>query len=162
MSAASVERFQRKLTAILEVLLAGTLLGMMLVVVVLVVMRYGFESGLVGANETATMAFVYVSSLGAAVAVGKDEHVRVDLLTGHLGDRGRVRLQALTALLVGLLNLALVFTSIVWILKTGHIPMPVTQVPRAVVQASIPIGCGLASIYSGARLASLWRGVWGS
>ena len=155
MTQTSIRRFERGLTTLLKALLSVTLLGMLVVIIVLVIMRYGFETGLVGANEAATVAFVYVSSLGAAVAMGRDEHVRVDLLSRRLGGVGRRRLQALTALLVGLLNLTLLVASIPWIAKTGHIPMPVTQVPRAVLQVSIPIGCGLTLVYCLTRIALL-------
>ena len=159
MRTALLRRLESRLAAGLEWVLAATLLGILIVVVVLVVLRYGFDSGLVGANESATMAFVYVSSLGAAVAVGRDEHVRVDLLSSRFGSRGRDRLAAVGALLVGLLNIALLLSSITWIADTGHIPMPVTQVPRAIMQVSIPIGCGLAALFCLIRLITLWNRV---
>ncbi len=155
--AMTVAGLERRLTALLDAFLGATLLAMLLVIVVLVVMRYGFQSGLVGANETATMAFVYVSSLGAAVAIGRDEHVRVNFLAARLGARPRAHLQSLAAVLVGVLNLTLLFGGMAWIAETGHTPMPVTQVPRVVLQASIPIGCGLAVLFCVTRLVALRR-----
>ena len=153
----SLQAFERRLTALLETALAAGLLGMFLIVVVLVILRYVFESGLVGANETATVVFVYLSSLGAAIAVGRQEHIRVDLLSTRLSPRGRLALEASNLGLVAILNAVVAASSISWIATTGHIPMPVTQVPRYLMQASVPLGCGLATLYCGIKLVALFR-----
>ncbi len=153
----SLRTLERRLTNLLEALLAAGLLGMFLVVVVLVILRYAFESGLVGANETATVVFVYLSSIGAAIAVGRQEHIRVDLLSSRLGPRGRLALEASNFGFVAILNAVVAASSISWIAATGHIPMPVTQVPRYLLQASVPLGCGLATLYCGLKLVALFR-----
>ncbi len=153
----SLQAFERRLTSLLEAVLAAGLLGMFLVVVVLVALRYAFQSGLVGANETATVVFVYLSSLGAAVAVGRQEHIRVDLLSARLGERGRLALEACNLGMVATLNAVLAVSSIAWIDATGHTLMPVTQMPRYLLQLSVPLGCGLATLYCAIKLATLFR-----
>lgn len=153
----SLQAFERRLTSLLEAVLAAGLLGMFLVVVVLVALRYAFQSGLVGANETATVVFVYLSSLGAAVAVGRQEHIRVDLLSARLGRRGRLALEACNLGMVAILNAVLAVSSIAWIDATGQTLMPVTQVPRYLLQASVPLGCGLATLYCTIKLVTLFR-----
>ncbi|MCY4188188.1 MAG: TRAP transporter small permease [Bryobacterales bacterium] len=149
--------FERRLTALLEALLCAALLGMFLVIVLLVILRYAFASGLVGANEAATVAFVYLSSLGAAACVGRQDHIRVTLLSARLGARGRLALEAANLGIVAILNAVVAASSIPWIAATGHIPMPVTQVPRYMLQASVPLGCGLATLYCIVKLAALLR-----
>ena len=149
--------FERRLTVALESVLATGMLGVLLTILVLVTMRYVFQSGLVGANELATVAFVYLSSIGAAVAVGRDEHIRVDLLASRLDARGRKALAVFTLSLVGLLNLVLVAYSLTWIATTGHTPMPASQVPRFVAQVGVPLGCGLAALYCCTRIAATLR-----
>lgn len=153
----SLRAFERRLTAVLEAVLAAGLLGMFLVVVLLVALRYAFQSGLVGANETATVVFVYLSSLGAAVAVGRQEHIRVDLLSARLGKRGRLALEASNLGMVAILNAVLAATSVAWIDATGQTLMPVTQMPRYLLQASVPLGCGLATLYCTIKLITLFR-----
>ena len=152
-----IRKFERRLTVALETALAAGLLGVLLTVLVLVTMRYVFQSGLVGANELATVAFVYLSSIGAAVAVGRDEHIRVDLLAFWLDARGRKALAISTLSLVGLLNVVVVAYSVTWIATTGHTPMPASQVPRFLAQVSIPLGCGLAALYCGTRILTTLR-----
>ena len=153
----SLRAFERRLTTLLEAVLAAGLLGMFLVVVVLVILRYAFQSGLVGANESATIVFVYLSSLGAAVAVGRQEHIRVDLLSTRLGPRGRLVVEVFNLGIVAILNAVIAASSVDWIAATGHIPMPVTQVPRYLLQVSVPLGCGLATLYCGIKLVTLLR-----
>ena len=153
----SLQAFERRLTTLLEAVLAAGLLGMFLVVVLLVALRYAFQSGLVGANETATIVFVYLSSLGAAVAVGRQEHIRVDLLSARLGNRGRLALEACNLGMVAILNAVLAASSVAWIDATGQTLMPVTQMPRYLLQLSVPLGCGLATLYCAIKLAALFR-----
>lgn len=150
-----IREFERRLTVALEAVLAAGMLGVFSTIVVLVIMRYVFQSGLVGANELATAAFVYLSSLGAAVAVGRDEHMRVALLSGRLGAGGRTALAVASLSLVALLNLVVVSCSVTWIAATGHTPLPASQLPRFVAQASIPLGCGLAVLYCCTRIAAV-------
>ena len=152
-----VLEFERRLTRVLEFALAAGMLAMFLIIIVLVTMRYLFQSGLVGANETATVVFVYLSSLGAAVSVGREEHIRLDILPRKLGSRGKQVADIVALLLVGALNALLAERSLTWIAKTGHTLMPATQVPRIAVQAAVPLGCLLAVAYCGTRIVSKLR-----
>ena len=154
----SVRGFERRLTSVLEAFLSAGMLGVFLVIVVLVVMRYLFRSGLVGANEIATVAFAYLSSIGAAVAVGRKEHIRVDLLSRKVSARGRKALAIASLSVVGILNLVIAVTSLTWIATTGYTPMPASQIPRIMAQACVPLGCGLATLYCCTRIAAILRG----
>ena len=157
MRPAAAEALERRLASALEALLAAGMLVVFLVIVTLVVMRYLFQSGLVGSNEMATVTFVYLSSVGAAVAVGRQDHIRVDLLSQRLGRRGKAAVELAVLTLVALLNLTVVLTSIPWIGATGHIPMPASQLPRYLAQASVPLGCGLAALFCFTRMLRVTR-----
>ena len=152
-----LQALERRLTTVLEALLAGGLLALLLLILTLVTLRYLFQTGLVGANETATALFVYLSAIGAAVAVGRGEHISVELVPNHLGERWRHRLELGALALVAAFNAVLVERSVVWIAVTGHTLMPATQLPRIAVQLSIPLGCGLAAAYCCARMARLLK-----
>ena len=49
--------------------------------------------------------------------------------------------------LVGLINLIIAWYSIPWISLTGDNLMPTLGATRSVVQISIPLGCGFATLY---------------
>lgn len=152
----TTRNFERHLTRGLEFLLAAGMLSMFLIIIVLVAMRYFFQSGLVGANETATVVFVYLSSIGAAVAVGRDEHIGLDLVRQKLGAAGRRFLYVFALLLVAGLNAVVAERSLTWIATTGHVPMPATQIPRLAAQAAVPLGCVLAVVFCCTRIAAAW------
>ena len=147
----------RKLTAVLETLLALCLLVMLLTILLLVLLRYVFNVGIVGANEMATILFVYTTAIGSAVAVGKKEHVAVEFLIEKLPANWKTAADIFGYAGVGLLNGVMLWHSIRWIEVTGDYLMPATQLPRFYAQASVPIGCGLAVLYAVVCIASALR-----
>ena len=149
--------FERRLTRVLEAALAGGMLCMFGIIVVLVLMRYLFQAGLVGANELATVLFVHLSAVGAAVAIGREEHIRLELLQRRLGVRGKRLAEIASLMAVGGLNLVLAERSLAWISVTGHTVMPATQAPRAIAQVAVPVGCALAATYCLTRIAAKLR-----
>lgn len=127
------------------------------IIVVLVMMRYLLQAGLVGANELATVLFVHLSAIGAAVAIGREEHIRLDLVHRKLGVRGKRLSEIASLMVVGGLNLVLAERSLAWIAVTGHTVMPATQAPRVLAQVAVPVGCALAAIYCCTRIAAKLR-----
>ena len=146
--------FHRKLTSVLETLLALCLLVMLLTILLLVLLRYVFNLGIVGANEMVTILFVYTTAIGSAVAVGKKEHVAVEFLIDKLSPSWRTSADIFGYAGVAILNAIMLWHSIRWIHVTGDYLMPATQLPRFYAQASVPIGCGLAVLYAVVRIVS--------
>jgi TRAP-type transport system small permease protein len=65
-------------------------LGVMVVLVFgNVVLRYGFNSGITVSEEISRWAFVWMTFLGAIVAVKEGGHLGTDMLIGRLGIRGK-------------------------------------------------------------------------
>jgi TRAP-type C4-dicarboxylate transport system permease small subunit len=74
---------------LLELLLVA-LLGLMVVMVFgNVVLRYGFNSGITVSEELSRWAFVWMTFLGAIVAIRENGHLGTDLLVGRLGPAGK-------------------------------------------------------------------------
>ena len=69
-------------------------LAMVLLTVVIVVMRYVFDSGLVWMQETLTWMHAAVFMLGAAYTLQRDEHVRVDIFYRGMSERRRAIVDA--------------------------------------------------------------------
>lgn len=63
--------------------------AMVLATVVIVVLRYVFDTGLLWLQESVTWMHGAVFMLGAAYTLQRDEHVRVDVFYRRLGPRGR-------------------------------------------------------------------------
>ena len=74
---------------LLEVLLVALLAAMVLMVFGNVVLRYGFNSGITFSEELSRWAFVWLTFLGAIVALKDNGHLGTDMLIGRLGTRGK-------------------------------------------------------------------------
>jgi TRAP-type transport system small permease protein len=80
-----LERYCR----LLEVLLAA-MLGIMVVLVFgNVVLRYLFNSGITVSEELSRWLFVWLTMLGAVVAIARHGHLGTDVLVGRLGITGK-------------------------------------------------------------------------
>jgi len=115
--------------------------------VLLVVMRYGFNSSLIWGSEAMNYLFIYTTALGAAVSVSKGTHIRISFLVDYT--RGRVRkcIDLLVFFLIGGVNAMLCWYSLPWIKAVGSFESPVMRIPMRVVQVTVPLGCALACIY---------------
>lgn len=146
-----MKKFERVLTHILEGVVALGFLAILVLVVTLVVLRYAFNSSITGANEIITVLFVYTTAIGSAVAVGKGEHIAIRVGVERLPTRLQKTTDAMSLLLVALINGVALWYSLAWIGATGSFLMPSTGLPRIVAQLSMPIGCGLAVLYCGIK-----------
>ena len=74
---------------LLEVLLVALLAAMVVMVFGNVVLRYGFNSGITVSEELSRWAFVWMTFLGAIIAVRENGHLGTDMLVGRLGPTGK-------------------------------------------------------------------------
>ena len=135
----------------LEACLAVLLFVIVAAVVTLVVMRYAFNSGVIGSDEAVRAMFVYTTAIGAAVAAGRGDHVAITFCIDFLPARARRFVDALIFALVALLNLVMFWHALGWIAKSGDYLMPALQLPQSIKQICIPIGCGAAVLFCAAR-----------
>ena len=142
-----MRRFDQVLTRALEFVASLCVLIIVTTIITLVVLRYGFNASITGANEFVTILFVYTTAIGSAVELGRREHIAISYLSDKLSPRSQRRVAALELLLVAILNGAMVVYSVQWISITGDYIMPSTGFPRIAVLASVPIGCSLAVAY---------------
>ncbi len=131
----------------LEAVASMCLLGILSVISVLVLLRYVFNAGIVGANEIATVLFVYTTALGAAVEIGRREHIAITVVVDKLRPAARRTAGIVSFAAVALLHSVIAWQSVEWIAVTGGYLMPATQTPRFVAQLAVPLGCVLATLY---------------
>jgi TRAP-type C4-dicarboxylate transport system permease small subunit len=143
-----MDRLALGLARLLEELLGYLFLVITLAVVILVVLRYFFLTTIVGGQEFTVFCFIYTSAIGAAVLLYKGEHIAIPLLVDRLPARGRRWLRRINYLEVAALNGLVVILSIPWIRSVGQFPSPVLRIPQGVVLLSVPVGCGLVTLYA--------------
>lgn len=88
MSAASRQR--GPVVRVLEAFLAFCLLSMVIMVFGNVVLRYGFDSGIVMSEELSRFAFIWLVFVGAVVAMQEGAHLGVDSFVKLLPRGGKI------------------------------------------------------------------------
>jgi TRAP-type transport system small permease protein len=83
-----------------EAVLAALLLGMVLMVFGNVVLRYVFNSGIVVSEELSRFFFVWLTFIGAIVAVREGTHLGMDNVVERLSRRGKLACLAASQLLI--------------------------------------------------------------
>ena len=74
---------------LLEVTVVAALAVMVVLVFGNVVLRYGFNSGITVSEELSRWAFVWMTFLGAIIAVKEGGHLGTDMLVSRLGPTGK-------------------------------------------------------------------------
>lgn len=85
---------------IIGYLIAAAMALMVALVFGNVVMRYAFNSGFTLSEELSRWLFVWLTFLGAVVALGENAHLGTDMLVGKLGLRGKRVCMGLSLLLM--------------------------------------------------------------
>ena len=84
----------------LEALIVALLAAMVVMVFGNVVLRYGFNSGITVSEELSRWGFIWLTFLGAVVAVKENGHLGTDMLVARLGPTGKKVCLALAEMLM--------------------------------------------------------------
>jgi TRAP-type C4-dicarboxylate transport system permease small subunit len=127
----------RRLTSgigrIIEVSLVLLLAGMAAMIFLNVVLRYGFNSGLVISEEMSRFFFVWLTFIGAVLAFSENAHLGVETLVRRFGRRGRIICMALTNILILLCVVVLFWGTWMQAPINASMRSPVAGMPLAYV-----------------------------
>ena len=140
-------RIEQFVTQLLEGVITVLFFIILSITITLVVMRYGFNSAIIGGNEAINYLFIYTTAVGAAVSIGKVEHIRISYFIDKLKQRHRRYINILNYLMIGFINAVMILYSLPWIRSAGYFESPVLRIPNWIVQVSVPIGCSLVILY---------------
>ncbi len=114
--------------------LIGLILAVMVVLVFgNVVLRYGFNSGIAVSEEASRYLFIWLTFLGAIVAVHDHEHLGVDTLVRALPRKGKLLCVVASELLMLVAVVLLFWGSWKQTLINMDTKSPVAQVPLALI-----------------------------
>ena len=85
---------------LIEVVIVALLGGMALMVFLNVILRYGFNSGIVMSEEMSRFFFVWLTFIGAVLAFKVNAHLGEETLVRVFGRRGRVICMGLNNVLI--------------------------------------------------------------
>jgi TRAP-type C4-dicarboxylate transport system permease small subunit len=150
--------WEKRIDRILETIVTLMFFCILSLTIVLVVMRYGFNSSIIGGNEAMNYLFIYTTALGAAVSVGQGTHIKISFVVDHLPATVRRVVDMLGYGLIAFINALMIYFSIPWIQSAGYFESPVLRIPNWIVQVSVPLGCGLVILYCLNHLVLTWAG----
>jgi len=141
--------------------LGGLLLAVMtLAVFVQVLTRFSGHTALDGIDEIPRYLFVWLVMIGAAAAMHRAEHTRLEYFQQRLAPRGQHLLTAVTNGVGILLFLSLIRTSLVLVPNAQLQSSPGLGLPLGYVYAAVPVGSVLILLpmawHMGAALRALW------
>ena len=147
-------QFIAKLVSYVEWLLVA-MFGIMAVLVFgNVVLRYGFNTGIVFSEEVSRFMFMWLTLVGALIVMKDNAHLGMSTVTDMFGERGKRVCRFLSDLLTLACCLLLVHGTWKQVIIGMGDRAPVTGVPLGIVQSAMlvsSVGMVLVLIYS------LWR-----
>lgn len=135
------------LIVIIDGIIASFFAVILLITILQVILRYGFNASLLGGSEAMEGLFIYTTAIGAAAAVRRREHIHINFLVKLLPILPQRIVDVLVHLLMAFLNGVMIYYSVAWISKVGGNESPVMRIPEWTMQISIPVGCGLVIFY---------------
>lgn len=139
---------------VLDSLVALLLAGMVVLVFGNVVLRYAFNSGITVSEEVSRWMFVWMTFLGAIVALKEHGHLGTDMLVSRLGRRGKRVCLALAQLMMLYATWLLFSGSLAQVRINAEVEAPVSGASVGIFYAS-----GVVFAVSAALLLvrELWR-----
>jgi TRAP-type C4-dicarboxylate transport system permease small subunit len=149
-----MQRIVERAFALIEAVLAALLLGMVAMVFGNVVLRYVFDSGIVLSEELSRFFFVWLTFIGAIVAMRDGTHLGMDSVVAKLPRSGKLACLALSEALI-LLACAMLF----WGTWRQHEINATTMAPVTGISMIWVFGVGyVTSVGIGLHcLHKLWR-----
>ena len=140
-------RFEQSMTRFLEILITIVFFIILCITNILEILRYGFNSSIMGGNETLNYLFIYTTALGAAVSIGKGDHISISYLVDKVQGKFKTLLNIIKYVIIGVVNAVMLWYSLPWIRSAGSFKAPTLQISMWIVQIIVPVGCSLAIIY---------------
>ncbi|WP_439499850.1 TRAP transporter large permease [Bosea sp. (in: a-proteobacteria)] len=149
------DRLDRAVGGVVEIVAALLVLIEIVILGAGVTARYVFHAPLVWSDELASILFLWLSMLGAVVALRRGEHMRMTGLVSRVGPQARAILEALAitsaiAFLLMILPHALEYAE-----EEVFIVTPALEITNAWRAAAIPVGMGLMLFAAACRLMRL-------
>ena len=142
----------RIIAAVVERAAAALVVVEIVVLFAGVVSRYVFRSPLVWSDELASILFLWLSMLGAVIALRHGEHMRMTAFVGNASPRRRAQLDAF-ALAASMAFLLLVMLPVVhYASEEAMIVTPALEISNVWRAAALPVGFGLMVIVAALRM----------
>nr|WP_198983519.1 TRAP transporter large permease subunit [Herbaspirillum sp. ASV7] len=136
-------RLENWLGHAIEIPAAALVIGEVAVLLAGVVMRFIFNSPIPWADELASILFLWLANLGAAVALRRGTHMRTTVLVGYLSERGKAWAEALAIIAPCVMLLILMQPMWEYAEDEMFVQTPALGWPNTVRAAAVAVGAAL-------------------
>ena len=142
-------KFMDVVEKIIKILLFIVVAVMVVVMVYQVILRYIFSASNSWSEELCRYLFIYSVMLGAAIAVRRNSHLQIDVITGMLSPKMK-NIITIIATIAGIVFLAFLFVYSIGLCQTGvkTASAGIPGVNMAMTYAAMPIGIVLMILCS--------------
>jgi tripartite ATP-independent transporter DctM subunit len=148
--AASVEAW---LGTLVEIPAALLVVAEIVILFAGVVSRYGLRSPLIWSDELASILFLWLAMLGAAVAFRRSEHMRMTAIVASAKPAMRAYLDVVATCAALAFLLLIVWPAYDYAYEESFITTPALQIPNIWRAAALPVGICLMALFAFLRLA---------
>jgi TRAP-type C4-dicarboxylate transport system permease small subunit len=132
----------------------GFMMGVMFILVFTnVVTRYIFGFSIATGEEISTFLMIWITYLGAGLALREGRHAAIDLFQDLLPERARNAFRAALGVLILLFLAALAYYGVRFALFSWSQETVATQIPKGIPYLAVPVG----AIIFGAHLLFIFR-----
>jgi tripartite ATP-independent transporter DctM subunit len=118
-----------------------------------VVARYGLRQPLIWSDELASILFLWLAMLGAAVAFRRSEHMRMTAVVASAGPRLRTYLDVVATCAALAFLLMIAWPAYQYAYEESFITTPALQIQNIWRAAALPVGTCLMALFALLRLA---------
>jgi tripartite ATP-independent transporter DctM subunit len=118
-----------------------------------VVARYGLHQPLIWSDELASILFLWLAMLGAAVAFCRSEHMRMTAVVANAKPAMRAYLDVVATCAALAFLLLIVWPAYDYAYEESFITTPALQIPNTWRAAALPVGICLMALFALLRLA---------
>src|SRR3982075_3314584 len=118
-----------------------------------VVARYGLHRPLIWSDKLASILFLWLAMLGAAVAFRRSEHMRMTAIVANATPTMRAYLDLVATCAALAFLLLIVWPSYEYAYEESFITTPALQIPNIWRAAALPVGVCLMALFAFLRLS---------
>ena len=117
---------------------------------VTVILRYFFGLSFSTLEELLTMAFIFTTLFGSALAIREKQHISISYLADKIVGKSKKR-RIISVVLIDLsilfVSIVMIYYSILWINQVGHLLSPNSHFPMSVYYIFVPITFIITAFY---------------
>ena len=129
-----------------EVLAAALLVVMIAMIVANVTTRYLLATPIIWADEIASMAFLWLAMLGAALAIDRSEHLRLTMVLQLMPERVRAFVSTFALMLVAVFLFIMLRPAFEYAYEESYVTSPALEIPMTYRAAALPFGMLLMAL----------------